>query len=235
MGALDELLASWRSNPDADSTVALCAYLGAAGHEELVREVASIAQTWHAEDVTVMLAVGRMYLDAGLLPEAQSALVHAGKTGSASPKPFRYLGEVLLRRGDASRAEKVLLRAMQLGLDDADTRHWHDRASFYIALQKRIGPVAVASEVAKALPRAVSIPPPAMRPKPFGSEEITNPKGTSGSLPRFDSAEEVSQVEELPAQKPFVTPRVKRTTMLGVAPPAPGAKAPAGRVAMPAT
>ena len=40
MGALDELLASWRSNPDADSTVALCAYLGAAGQEELVREVA---------------------------------------------------------------------------------------------------------------------------------------------------------------------------------------------------
>ena len=174
-----------------------------------------------------------MYLDAGLLPEAQSALVHAGKTGGASPKPFRYLGEVLLRRGDASRAEKVLLRAMQLGLDDADTRHWHDRASFYIALQKRIGPVAVASEVAKALPRSVSIPPPGMRPQPFGSEEITSPKAKSGSLPRFDSVEEVSQVEELPAPTPVVTPRAKRTTMLGVAPPAPGAKVPAGRVVMP--
>ena len=128
-----------------------------------------------------------MYLDAGMLPEAQAALVNAGKTGGSNPKPFRYLGEMLLRRGDASRAEKVLVRCMQLGLDDADTRHWHDRASFYIALQKRIGPVAVATEVEKALPRAVSIPPPAMRPRGFGSEEITNPKGTSGSLPRFDS------------------------------------------------
>jgi tetratricopeptide (TPR) repeat protein len=236
MGALDELLASWRSNPDADSTVALCAYLGATGQETLVREVGSTAQTWHGQDTSVMLSVGRMYLDAGLMPEAQAALVNAGKVGGANPKPFRYLGEVLLRRGDASRAEKVLVRAMQLGLDDADTRHWHDRASFYIALQKRNGPLAVATEVAKALPRSVSIPPPAVRPQGFGSEDLTNPKGASGSLPRFDSAEEVSQVEELPAPTPAVAPRQARAarapTMIGVAPP-PGARAPAGRVVMP--
>ncbi len=236
MGALDELLASWRSNPDADSTVALCAYLGATGQEALVREVGSTAQTWHGQDTTVMLSVGRMYLDAGLLPEAQAALVNAGKAGGNNPKPFRYLGEVLLRRGDASRAEKVLVRAMQLGLDDGDTRHWHDRASFYIALQKRNGPLAVANEVSKALPRSVSIPPPAVRPQGFGSEDLTNPKGASGSLPRFDSAEEVSQVEELPAPTPAVAPRAARAarapTMIGVAPP-PGARAPAARVVMP--
>ncbi|HEX6276300.1 MAG TPA: hypothetical protein VFZ53_24840, partial [Polyangiaceae bacterium] len=239
MGALDELFASWRSNPDADATVALCAYLGATGQEALVREVGATAQTWHAQDAAVMLSVGRMYLDAGLLPEAQSALVSAGKTGGANPKPFRFLGEVLLRRGDASRAEKVLVRAMQLGLDDADTRHWHDRASFYIALQKRVGPLAVASEVEKALPRSVSIPPPEVRPQPFGSEEITNPKAAAGSLPRFDSAEEVSQVEELPAPTPAVAPRgakrgARAPTMIGVAPPA-GPRAQAGRVVMPAT
>jgi hypothetical protein len=234
MGALDELLASWRSNPDADSTVALCAYLGATGPEALVREVGSTAETWHGKDASVMLSVGRMYLDAGLLPEAQSALVIAGKVGGASAKPFRYLGEVLLRRGDAARAEKVLARAMQLGLNDAETRHWHDRSSFYIALQKRVGPLAVATEVDKVLPRSVSIPPPEMRPKPFASEEITNPKTAGGSLPRFDSAEEVSQVEELPAPTPAIAPRARRAqTMIGVAPP-PGVRAPAGRVVMPA-
>jgi hypothetical protein len=234
MGALDELLASWRSNPDADSTVALCAYLGATGPESLVREVGSTAETWHGKDLTVMLSVGRMYLDAGLMPESQSALVIAGKLGGTDPKPFRYLGEVLLRRGDAARAEKVLVRAMQLGLNDGETRHWHDRSSFYIALQKRVGPLAVATEVARALPRTLSIPPPEVRPKPFGSEEITNPKASGGSLPRFDSAEEVSQVEELPAPTPAVLPRPRRAkTMIGVAPP-PGVRAPAGRVVMPA-
>src|SRR5688500_9080780 len=125
MGALDDLLKSWRSNPDADSTVALCAYLGVSGKEALIREVGQTAERWHARDGVVMLAVGRMSLDAGVLPEAQAALVAAGKADAGSPKPYRYLGEVLLRRGDALRAEKVLARAIQLGDDDPDTHHWH--------------------------------------------------------------------------------------------------------------
>ena len=228
MGALDDLLSSWRSNPDADSTVALCAYLGASGREELVREVGQIAERWHSKDGSVMLSVGRMYLDAGVLPEAQAALVAAGKAETASPKPYRYLGEVLLRRGDAARAEKVLARAMQLGDDDAETEHWHDRAAFYIALQKRVGAPAVAAEVDKVLPRSVSIPPPEMRPERFGSEDLTNPRANASPLPRFDSVEEISKVEELGAPTPQVNPgkhvpaakRERARTMLGVAPPA---------------
>ncbi|HEY3500879.1 MAG TPA: hypothetical protein VGK73_39575 [Polyangiaceae bacterium] len=245
MGALDDLLASWRSNPDADSTVALCAYVGSSGRDELVREIGSTAQNWHARDATVMLSVGRMYLDAGLLPEAQAALVIAGKVDPSSPKAFRFLGEVLLRRGDAIRAEKVLARSMQLGQDDAECRHWHDRSSFYMALQKRIGAPAVALEVAKALPKAPSVPPPQMRPQPFAStEDATNPRGAP--LPRFDSAEEISQVEELTIRNPVLqsspqkiavqNPQHKTArarTMIGVAPPA-GRSAPASRVVMPA-
>jgi predicted negative regulator of RcsB-dependent stress response len=237
MGALDDLLSSWRSNPDADSTIALSAYLGASGKEALVREVGKTAETWHARDMEVMLAVGRMYLDAGLLPESQGALVTAGKADASSPKPFRYLGEVLLRRGDASRAEKVLARAIQLGDHDPETNQWHDRASFYIALQKRVGAPAVATEVEKALPRSVSIPPPAMRPEPFGSEDLTNPRGRDDALPRFDSVSEISQVEEIPAVTHKAVPggRAPRArTMIGVAPPAAGASAPGGRVVMPA-
>jgi hypothetical protein len=232
MGALDDLLASWRSNPDADSTIALSAYLGGSGQEALVREVGKTAETWHARDMEVMLAVGRMYLDAGLLPESQGALVTAGKADTASPKPFRYLGEVLLRRGDAARAEKVLARAIQLGDNAPETNHWHDRAAFYVALQKRVGAPAVAAEVAKALPPSVSIPVPAIRPEPFGSDDITNPAGKGESLPRFDSVSEVSQIEERP---PAVVPggrHPRARTMIGVAPPA-GTSASAGRVVMP--
>ena len=65
MGALDELLAAWRANPDSESTVALATYLGVSGREELIREVGSNAETWHQADGGVMLAVGRMYLDGG--------------------------------------------------------------------------------------------------------------------------------------------------------------------------
>ncbi|HYQ26488.1 MAG TPA: hypothetical protein VER04_04690, partial [Polyangiaceae bacterium] len=113
MSALDELLRQWRSNPDADATIALCSFLGTSPREELIREVATSAEAWHAEDGPVMLAVGRMHLDAGLLAEAQAALVSAGKANGRDAKAFRYLGEVLLRRGDALRAEKVLARALQ--------------------------------------------------------------------------------------------------------------------------
>ena len=238
MGALDQLLAAWRSNPDADSTVALCAYVGASGQEGLLREIGTSAETWHARDAAVMIAVGRMFLDAGLLPEAQAALVTAGKADANSPQPFRFLGEVLLRRGDAIRAEKVLARAMHLGLSDAETRHWHDRSSFYMALQKRIGAPAVAAEVAKALPKALSIPVPAMRPQPFSSEEITNPGG--GAAAPFEPSDEISQVESVSMPSPLGAPPLqpvhktaRARTMIGVAPPA-GRAAPRGGSWMPA-
>jgi tetratricopeptide (TPR) repeat protein len=162
MSALDELLARWRENPDSGTTLALCTYLGASGREPLIREVGSTAEAWHKDDARVMLAVGRMYLDAVLLQEAQGALVAAGKLDQSDPAPYRYLGEVLLRRGDAQRAEKVLARALQMGAIEADTRMWHDRATVYVALQQRVGMRAVADEIERTCPKRNSIPPPTL-------------------------------------------------------------------------
>jgi hypothetical protein len=166
MGAFDELLSAWRSNPDAESTLALCNYLGAHPHEDIVREVGVRSEQWHAADPAVMLAVGRMYLDAGLLTEAQAALVGAGKANSNDSRPFRFLGEVLLRRGDALRAEKVLTRAIELGARDAELGMMRDRAVVYVALQKRVGMQAVAAEVARTLPRQTAVPLPVPPPAP---------------------------------------------------------------------
>jgi hypothetical protein len=45
MRALDELLNSWRANPDADATVAVCSYLGSSKRDELIREVGASAET----------------------------------------------------------------------------------------------------------------------------------------------------------------------------------------------
>ena len=160
MGALDEMLAKWRENPDAGTTLALCTYLGTSRKEDLIREVGSTAEAWHKDDPQVMLAIGRMYLDAALLQEAQAALVAAGKLNQSDSTAYRYLGEVLLRRGDAARAEKVLARALQIGMAEADTRMWHDRAVVYVALQSRIGMRAVADEIARTVPKKNSIPPP---------------------------------------------------------------------------
>src|SRR5215468_6527546 len=162
MSALDELLARWRENPDSGTTLALCAFLGSSRREDLIREVGSTSEAWHKEDGQVMLAVGRMYLDAGLLQEAQAALVVAGKQPANGASPFRYLGEVLLRRGDATRAEKVLARALQMGAVETDTRMWHDRSTVYVALQARMGMRAVADEIGRTLPKRNSIPPPTL-------------------------------------------------------------------------
>jgi hypothetical protein len=214
MRALDELLKSWRSNPDADATIAVCSYLGSSKREELIREVGASAETWHVADAAVMLAVGRMYLEAEMLQEAQTTLVTAGKADARDPRAFRFLGEVLLRRGDAMRADKVLSRALQLGATADDVELWHERAVLYSALQKRVGSEAVAAEVARSMPRHVSVRPgPASDPLPsFGLEESTKPRnemparpavavsrkptlvgladaGSAPALPRFDSAD----------------------------------------------
>ncbi len=237
MSALDELLSQWRSNPDADATIALCSFLGTSTREELIREVATSAETWHAEDGQVMLAVGRMHLDAGLLAEAQAALVAAGKANGRDAKPFRYLGEVLLRRGDALRAEKVLARALQFGPNDGEARLWHDRSVVYSALQKRIGVEAVAAEVGRTMPKQNSIPPPTVQPLSarFGNEELTKPRtdnpfangvgGENSSLPRFGSEDplRISEADLIEESAPRLSPLASaaRATTLGIGPPGP--------------
>lgn len=186
MSAFEQLLDSWRSNPTADATLALCGELSRSPNEELARELGARAEQWHSADAAVMLAVGRMYLDSGLLAESQASLVAAGKGDPRDPRPFRYLGEVLLRRGDAMRSEKVLARAVQLGSTDPETTLWYDRAQVYVALQKRVGAPAVAAEVARTLPQ---------RPAPVprrsvskvtagwtGEEPATLPKAMPGGL-----------------------------------------------------
>ena len=163
MQALDELVARWRKNPDPESTLALCAHLGTAPEEDLIREVATAAETWHRDNHSVMLSVGRMHLEAGLLAEAQAALLQAGKLSPQDASAYRYLGEVLLRRGDALRSERALARALELGDEDAETRLWHERAIVYGALQKRQGITAVSDEVARTAPLAA---PASSRPNP---------------------------------------------------------------------
>lgn len=164
MQALEELVARWRNNPDSEATQALCAHLGTFPEAELMREVGNAAEAWHRDNHMVMLSVGLMFLDAGLLPDAQAAMVHAAKLDSDGGEAYRYLGEVLLRRGDATRGEQVLAKAIELGNDDPDTRLWHERAVVYRSLEKRRGPEAVAAEIARTAPREAPVDsPPLLR------------------------------------------------------------------------
>src|SRR5690606_7833201 len=114
----------------------------------------------------------------------------AGKADGRRPEAFRYLGEVLLRRGDATRADQVFERALRLDPDNAELKLWRERARMFVPVQKRVGMEAVAREVARTVPRTFTGPPPPPGP-------------SAGAAPAADAEgfEEV-EVPTIPRQLP---------------------------------
>ncbi len=148
---IDQLHAAWQQNPDEARTVALCDALVGTRKISLVQEVGGFASRSLNTSAPALTAAGRMYIAVGYLADAQAVLVSAGKVAPREPSVYRWLGEVLLRRGDADRAEKVFERALQLGARDADARMWLDRARVFKPVQERAGTGAVEREVARTL------------------------------------------------------------------------------------
>jgi tetratricopeptide (TPR) repeat protein len=146
---IDELVQRWKQNPSPAATVALCDALRAAPRAPLIQQVGEIATQRHAGDVGVLVSVARMYMEASRFGDAQAVLVAAGKRAPRDGAVYRWLGEVLLRRGDAERAEKVIERAIQLGAKDPDVQLWLERARVFRPMQAKAGPRAVAEEVAQ--------------------------------------------------------------------------------------
>lgn len=147
---LDELYARWQRNPaDAAATAALCDALRGSPRADLVEVVGSHAA--RQLDVRALLAAARMYSDSGRLDDAQSVLVSAGRLAPRDGDVYRWLGEVLLRRGDAERAEKVLERAVQFGSSDPLAPRLLDRARALLPTQRSSGMLVVAQEFARTL------------------------------------------------------------------------------------
>lgn len=154
--SIDDLFARWKRNPAAAETVALCEALRTGRRPELVEMVGSHAA--RQSDLPTLLAAGRMYLDVGRLDEAQAVLVAAGRLAPREGEVYRWLGDVLLRRGDAERAEKVLDRALQFGADRAVTQPLLEHARALVPTQQNLGPAAVAAAVTRAAPPAQPLP-----------------------------------------------------------------------------
>ena len=155
---IEDLVQRWKQNPSPGSTIALCDALRASPRGPLVQQVGEFATQRHASDVSVLVSVARMYVEARRFADAQSVLVAAGKQAPRDGTVYRWLGEVLLRRGDADRAEKVLERAIQLGARETEARAWLDRARTFRPTQARSGVRAVAAEIANVTDEAVSLP-----------------------------------------------------------------------------
>jgi tetratricopeptide (TPR) repeat protein len=146
---IDALVQDWKANPSAATTIALCDALRENPKGPLVQQVGDFATQRLADDAAVLLSVARMYMEAARYADAQTVLVAAGKVAPRDADVYRHLGEVLLRRGDASRAEKVLGRALQLGAHDEDTQLWLEHARAFKDLQAKEGAKAVAAELAR--------------------------------------------------------------------------------------
>ena len=149
----------WAKRPTAEATIALCDELRA--HAEVrgnhVDVLAKAVAQRHAKDSRVLLALGRLQLAVGKLADAQQTLVTAGRLEPQSRTAYRYIGEVLLRRGDAARAEKMFSRCLEIdratgeSIDDG-TDEWLRRARANRPLQDQKGEGAVAADIAAQFP-----------------------------------------------------------------------------------
>jgi tetratricopeptide (TPR) repeat protein len=145
--SLDDLYLRWQKSPDVSGTVALCQALRGSTRQDLVEIVGSHAS--RQLDVHALSAAARMYTDTGRLDDAQEVLIAAGRLAPRDGDVYCHLGEVLLRRGDAERAEKVLERAMQFGAKDPAAGAWLERARSLLPTQRSSGMMAVAQEIAR--------------------------------------------------------------------------------------
>jgi tetratricopeptide (TPR) repeat protein len=145
--SIEDLYQRWQRNPDTAQTMALCEALRGGRRPDLVEIVGSHAS--QQPDVNALLAAARMYTDSGRLEDAQAVLLSAGRIAPREGDVYRWLGEVLLRRGDAERAEKVLEKALQFGSGQG-AGSLLERARSLLGTQRSSGTAAVAEAVARS-------------------------------------------------------------------------------------
>lgn len=156
-----ERIRAWAKRPTAEATLALCDELRA--HPDVrgnhVDVLAKAVLQRHAKSAPILISLGRLQLTIGKLGDAQQTLVTAGRLDPDLRTPYRLLGEVLLRRGDAVRAERMFSRCVELDRASGEviedrTDEWLRKSKALRALQDSQGEGAVASEVARDLPVA---------------------------------------------------------------------------------
>ncbi|HEY0714939.1 MAG TPA: tetratricopeptide repeat protein, partial [Polyangia bacterium] len=111
---LERLRAVVRANPRSTAFVALAHALCDSGREDEAEEVARQGLGQHPHLVTGQVALGRALIARGRMREAQERLVEAAKSSPENGDAFRWLGELVLRRGQPSKARVLLEYAEEL-------------------------------------------------------------------------------------------------------------------------
>ncbi|MEO0326695.1 MAG: tetratricopeptide repeat protein, partial [Myxococcota bacterium] len=126
---LDARLLRFRSDPGGEDAVALAHALLEAKRPREAGEVAKRHLQDAPDHAEALLYLGRAWMDQGDLLRAQKTLLQAARADARSPAPYRWLGEVLLRRGDPERAARVLDKAASLGGPDPAVERLASRAA----------------------------------------------------------------------------------------------------------
>lgn len=150
---LNARLLRYRSRPEGEDARALAQDLLQAQRFGDARGVAVSALGEDGEDAGLLVLEGRAWLMERDLLRAQAALVRAVRADREFAEAYRWLGEVLLARGDAPRALRALEKAVSLNPDDAEALALREHAR---ALDAEHEASAAEAAVAPALEAAVA-------------------------------------------------------------------------------
>ncbi|HEX6241949.1 MAG TPA: tetratricopeptide repeat protein [Polyangiales bacterium] len=173
---LDIRLLRFRSRRD-EYPHALATALLEAGRIPEALEVVQVGLLQSENDTALLVLEGRAWFEQGDLPQAQAALLRAAKVSPRDKEPYRWLAQVLMKRGEPGRAVQVLERALQIDPTDKALQQAHMRA-------QRLSRIANEAEIQEEQPAARSIPaPPPAAPVPPARPASPAVAAGRGSLP----------------------------------------------------
>ncbi len=217
---LDARLLRFRTDPASEDAGRLAEQLLRQSRASEALEVLAARLAVAPNDVAALMAAGRAYLVVGELLRAQQTLMQAAKLAPDAPTAYRWLGEVLLKRGDPGRAVKVLEKAKAGSPGDREVDQL----------------LARAQRLAKLADGELPQPPAAGGPGAFRDEAPTakHAYGTAPevSVPRVGAAAEPTgqtAVASIP-MPPAAVPPAARSAKPAAAPVPPAPAAPPGRV-----
>lgn len=202
---LDIRLLRFRSRRD-EYPYALASALLDAGRIPEALEVVQVGLLQNEHDAALLVLEGRAWFEQGDLPQAQAALLRAAKVAPRDKEPYRWLAQVLMKRGEPARAVQVLERAMQLDPADRSLQQAHMRA-------QRLSRIATEADVAdvheEPLPKPVAprtSAAPVVAPQAARGPEPEVPAMRITERPRPSAAASAQPRAPLPKPPKFVPP-----------------------------
>lgn len=173
---LDVRLLRFRSRRD-EPPHALAGALLEAGRASEAREVVRLALASGEQDARLFVIEGRAWFEQGDLPQAQASLMRAAKLNPRDKEPYRWLAQVLMKRGEPGRAVQVLERALAIDSSDKALQQAHMRAQRLARIAEDVELTSGEfAEVPPQPPRAPTERPPpgsaSARPAPLPPAEV---------------------------------------------------------------